>query len=152
MKRLYFLKITCIIVALSILSSCVTLNVTPIPNSTTLSILDKDRIEILGEAVGNAGGGRLWLLFIPFGWARDNWLKSRAMKNALKSYPNADGLMDATLDYHKVRVPLVLVTVVTKDVKVKGVAYHIRTDEEYEAYLKEKNGTVTSNDSTAVLP
>lgn len=101
-------------------------------------MLDKDRIEILGEAEGNAGGARLWLLFIPFGWASDKWLKSRAMKNALKSYPNTDGLLDATLDYYRVRVPLVLVTVVTKDVKVKGVAYHIRTDEEYEEFKKMK--------------
>ncbi|MBO5828481.1 MAG: hypothetical protein U0L67_06475 [Paludibacteraceae bacterium] len=137
-NKFYIKKILCFILSLSILTSCVTLDVNPIPNSTSLMMLDKDRIEILGEAEGNAGGARLWLLFIPFGWARDKWLKSRATKNALKSYPNADGLLDATLDYHRVRVPLVFLTVVTKDVKVKGVAYHIRTDEEYKEFKKKK--------------
>jgi len=112
--------------------------VTNIPNNTSISI-DKDRLQILGKADGSSGGSRVWLLFIPLGWAKDSWVEGRAYKKALKDYPNADGLLDQIQNYHKTSVPLIVVTPVVKVVKVTGTAYHIRTDAELAEYLKTKN-------------
>lgn len=132
------IKAVVVMMIVTSMSSCVTTRLTNVPNSSTISSLDKDRIEILGPAIGNAGGGRVWILFIPIGWGRDSWCESTAYKNALKSYPNADGIIEQTQSYHRVRVPLLVITPVVKKVEVRGTAYHIRTDAELEEYLKTK--------------
>ena len=124
---------------IALTTSCITTRVTTVPNSSTISSVEKDRIQILGNAEGNSGGAKVWLLFIPLGWAKDSWCEGRAYKKALKTYPNADGLLDQTENYHKTVVPLVVVTPVVKKVKITGTAYHIRTDAELEEYLKTKN-------------
>ena len=120
------------------ITSCVTNRVTNIPNSTTISSLEKDRIQILGQAEGNSAGAKVWLLFIPIGWAKDSWCEGRAYKKALKYYPNTNGLLEQIQTYHKTRVPLVVVTPIVKNVKLTGTAYHVRTDAELEEYLKTK--------------
>ncbi|MDR0803355.1 hypothetical protein [Fluviicola sp.] len=126
------------VVIATLTASCVTNRVITIPNSSTISNLEKDRIEVLGKTEGKSGGGRVWLLFIPIGWAKDSWCEGRAYKKALKSYSNADGLLEQTETYHKTVIPLIVVTPVVKKVKITGIAYHIRTDEELEEYLKTK--------------
>lgn len=129
MKKAFFL------LTFIILTSCVTSKLTEVPNTTTASI-DKDRIEILGKVEANSIGVRCWVTFIPLGWCRTSWVESRALKKALKKYPNADGLLDQTSHYHKTTIPLVVLTPQWKRSKVTGVAYHIRTDEEMEALKK----------------
>lgn|SRR5690554_3256281 len=124
-------------------TSCVTNRVTNVPNNTTIANVDKDRLQILGRVEGDSKGVRVWVLFIPLGWANDNWVEGRAYKKALRKYPNADGLIDQVQTYHRTTVPLVVVTPQVKVVNVTGVAYHIRTDEELEEYLKEKKSDQT---------
>lgn len=119
-------------------ASCITNRVTSIPNQSTVALIEKDRLEILGQAQGSSGGGRVWVLFIPLGWAMDSWIEGRAYKKALKVYPRTDGLLDQVQTYHKTTIPFILVTPQVKVVKVKGTAYHIRTDAELEEYLKNK--------------
>ena len=131
-------QILSILTVIALTTSCVTNLVTHVPNTTTISNIDKDRIQILGNAQGNSIGAKVWILFIPLGWAKDSWCKGRAYKKALNSLPNADGLIDQTQTYHKTSIPLVAVTPIVKKVKVSGTAYHLRTDEELEAYLKMK--------------
>jgi hypothetical protein len=133
--KIKFLSFATII---ALTTSCVTNRVTSIPNNTTVSSVDKDRLQILGQADGSSGGTRVWLLFIPLGWAKDSWVEGRAYKKALKDYPNADGLLDQVKTYHKTTIPLIVVTPQVKVAKVKGTAYHIRTDLELESYLKNK--------------
>ncbi len=133
--KIKFLSFATII---ALTTSCVTNRVTNIPNNTTVSSVDKDRLQILGQADGSSGGTRVWLLFIPLGWAKDSWVEGRAYKKALKDYPNADGLLDQVKTYHKTTIPLIVVTPQVKVAKVKGTAYHIRTDLELESYLKNK--------------
>ena len=130
------MKVKMITVATIILmtTSCVTSRVTNIPNNTTISSIEKDRIEILGKAEANSGGGRVWVLFIPLGWANDNWIEGRAYKKAIKDYPNTDGLIDQIQTYNKTTIPLIIVTPQVKTVKLTGTAYHIRTDAELEVY------------------
>ncbi|MBS1641572.1 MAG: hypothetical protein JSR11_03755 [Bacteroidetes bacterium] len=120
------------------MTSCVTNRVTNVPNPTTIATIEKDRLQILGPVEGNSGGGRVWLLFIPIGWAKDSWIEGRAYKNALKDFPNADGIIDQVQTYHKTTIPLVIVTPQAKAVKVKGTAYHLRNDAELQEYLKTK--------------
>ncbi len=131
-------KLITVVTIITLTTSCVTNRVTNIPNSSTISSIGEDRIEILGKAEGNSGGGRVWVLFIPLGWANDSWIEGRAYKKAIKNYPNADGLIDQTQTYLKTTVPLVVVTPQIKKVKVTGTAYHIRTDVELEEYRKNK--------------
>ncbi len=119
-------------------SSCITNRVKNIPNQTTVASVDKDRLQILGLAEGSSGGTRVWLLFIPLGWAKDSWVEGRAYKKAIKDYPNADGLLDQVQTYHKTTIPLIVITPQVKVVKVKGTAYHLRTDAELAEYLKTK--------------
>jgi|SRR5690554_85359 len=126
MKKLLFI-LSIIILSFS---SCVTNQLTQIPNSTTISSIPKDRIEILGETEGNSVGVRVWLTFIPVGWANTDWVKSRSYKKALKKYPNAHGLIDQSQNYHKTTVPLIVVTPQVKRMKTTGVAYRIKTEEE----------------------
>lgn len=126
------------VLVLITLTSCVTNIVKNVPNPTTIADIDKDRLEILGPAVGNAGGGRVWLLFIPIGWAKEDWMRGRAYKNALKDYPNANGLIDQIETFHKTSIPLVVVTPQVKKMKITGTAYHIRNDAELAEYLKTK--------------
>lgn len=133
-----FFKILVVTIIIALNSSCVTTRLTNIPNSSTIFALEKDRIEILGPAKGSSFGARMWLLFIPIGWGQDSRCESQAYKNALKSYSNADGLIDQTTNYHRTRVPLLIVTPVYKQVTVTGTAYHIRTDKELEEYLRTK--------------
>lgn len=135
MRRIRLIAISLI---LMLTVSCVTTRETNVPNSSTISNLEKDRIEVLGHVEGNSGGGRMWVLFIPLGWARDSWIEDRAYEKAMEKYTNADGLMEQKQTYHKTSVPLIVLTPQVKKVKVTGVAYHIRTDEELEAYLKNR--------------
>ena len=51
----------------TLVTSCITNRLTNIPNNSTVSSVDKDRIQILGKAEGNSGGGKVWVLFIPLG-------------------------------------------------------------------------------------
>jgi hypothetical protein len=132
-------KLIILLAIITFTTSCVTNRITNIPNMSTISNFEKDRIEILGKAEGSCGGGRVWVLFIPIGWAADNWLEGKAYKNALKNYPNADGLIDQIQTYHKTSVPLFVITPQVKLVKVTGTAYHIRNDAELQEYLKTKN-------------
>ena len=139
MLKQIFKKTIVVLLVATLTTSCVTTNMVKVPNSSTISSLDDDRIEILGAAKGSAGGARVWVLFIPIGWARDSWCEKAAYKNALKDYPNVDGLIDQTTSYHRTRVPLLFLTPVVKTMTVKGTAYHIRTDQELEEYQKTKN-------------
>lgn len=132
------IKLLSLVTIIVLMTSCVTNRVTNIPNQTTVANVDKDRLQILGQADGSSGGTRVWLLFIPLGWAKDSWVEGRAYKNATKDYPNADGLLDQVQTYHKTTIPLIVVTPQVKVVKVKGIAYHIRTDAELAEYLKTK--------------
>ena len=127
-----------IIAAIMLVTSCVTTRVTNIPNNSTISSIDKNRIEILGKASASSVGGRLWILFIPLGWAKDSWIEGQAYKKALKKYPNADGLIDQIQNYNKTTVPLIVVTPQVKTIKITGTAYHIRTDKELKEYRKNK--------------
>ncbi len=122
----------------TLMTSCITNRVTNIPNNTSVASVDKDRVQILGQADGSSGGTRVWVLFIPLGWAKDSWVEGRAYKKALKDYPNADGLLDQVQTYHKTTIPLIVVTPHVKVAKVKGTAYHLRTDAELAEYLKTK--------------
>ena len=133
--KIKFLSFAAII---ALTTSCVTNRVTNIPNNTSASSVDKDRLQILGKAEGHSGGTRVWVLFVPVGWAKDSWVKGRAYKKALRDYSNADGLLDQVETYHKTTIPLIVVTPQVKAVKVTGTAYHIRTDAELEEYLKNK--------------
>ncbi len=108
-------------------------------NNSTISSIEKDRVEILGKAEGTSVGARLWVLFIPLGWAQNNWVEGRAYKKALNFYPNADGLINQTQTYHKTSIPLVVVTPQVKKVKLTGTAYHIRTDQELKVYRANKS-------------
>lgn len=132
-------KLIRLTIIISLTTSCITNRVTNIPNSSTISSVEQDRIQILGKATGNSGGGRVWVLFIPIGWAKDTWVEGRAYKNAIRNYPNADGLIDQTQTYHKTTIPLIVITPQIKTVNVTGTAYHIRTDVELQEYLKSKN-------------
>ncbi|WP_317897087.1 hypothetical protein [Aurantibacillus circumpalustris] len=132
------MKLLLIGMVIVLTNSCITNRVTNVPNTTTISSNEKDRLQILGKAEGSSVGARVWILFIPLGWAGDNWVKGRAYKKALKFYPNADGLIDQVQTYHKTSVPLIVVTPQVKFAKVKGTAYHIRTDAELDDYLKNK--------------
>ena len=131
-------KIISFATLIALTTSCVTNRVTNIPNNTSASSVDKDRLEILGKAEGHSAGVRVWVLFIPLGWAKDGWVKGRAYKKALRDYPNADGLLDQVESYHKTTVPLIAITPTVKAVKTTGTAYHIRTDAELAEYLKNK--------------
>lgn len=122
------------------MTSCVTTNVTDIPNTTTIFNVERDRVQILGEVEGKAKGARVWLLFIPIGWAKDSWVKGKAYQRALKIYPNADGIIDKVQTYQKITVPLIAITPQVKAVTLKGTAYHLRTDAELEEYLKRTKG------------
>ncbi len=130
--------ITLVSFILILTTSCVTNRLTNIPNNTTVSSVDNDRIQILGKVEGKSAGVRVWLIFIPLGWAKDSWIEGRSYKKALRVYSNADGLLDQIQKYHKTRVPLFVLTPVVKVVKVTGTAYHIRTDEELDEHLKNK--------------
>jgi hypothetical protein len=130
------MKNTLFILSLIVLTSCVTNKLTEIPNNSTFSSLDEDRIEILGNVEANSAGVRVWVTFIPIGWCRTSWVETRALKKAMNKYPNADGLIDQKRHYHKTTVPLIVLTPQVKRSKVTGVAYHIRTDEEMEELKK----------------
>ena len=132
------IKLLSLATIIALTTSCITNRVTNVPNQTTVASVDKDRLQILGQADGSSGGTRVWLLFIPLGWAKDSWVEGRAYKKAIKDYPNADGLLDQVQTYHKTTIPLIVVTPQVKVVKVKGTAYHLRTDAELAEYLKTK--------------
>jgi len=131
-------KITIFLLIVLSLSSCVTTKFWDIPNNSTISTLEKDRIEILGQTEGSADGGRVWILFIPIGWGKNSWVESTAYERALKTYPNTDGLINQTKTYRRTSVPLIVITPVVKKATVKGTAYHIRSDAELDEYLKAK--------------
>lgn len=121
-----------------IFSSCVTSKITNVPNTTQIENFEKDRVEILGNVEGKSVGIRVWVLFIPLGWAKNSWVEGHAYKKSLKVYPQADGIIDQVKTFNKTTIPLVVITPQVKIAKVKGTAYHIRTDIELENYLKSK--------------
>lgn len=129
MKKV-LIKLTVFFSVIIVLFSCVTSRITNVPNPSSISSLNSEKIEILGHVEGISPGARLWVTFIPIGWGRDSWCESRAYKKALKKFPNADGIMDQVITYYRMRIPLIVLTPVYKSVTLKGVAYRLKTDQE----------------------
>ncbi len=123
-------------------SACVEHSVFPRPND--MISVPKENVEILGHTEGKTGGGRIWILFIPIGWGRDEVLETIAYKKALKHMPNAEGLIDKKVTYTRVRVPLVLVTYVGKAIKIEGTAFRIKTNTDYQQEITNKT-TINNN-------
>ena len=131
-------KVIILLVFAIALGSCITNKITNIPDSRSIENIDKDRIEILGHVEVKSAGFRTWILFVPVGWCNAEWIEKRALKKALKEYPGTEGLLNQTQYYDRVRVPLVVITPVSKKITITGQAYRIRTDAELKEYLKNK--------------
>lgn len=82
--------------------------------------------ETKGRVEGKAISERVWILFIPIGGISDQGLYNRAYKKATEEKADADGVTSQIVEYHKVKIPLLLFTYVHKDLTVSGTAYKIK--------------------------
>jgi len=111
------------------LSSCVTSKGKMIAHNQVMPS-ERSSYTVLGETSAVSAAPKFWVLFIPFGGSSDQGLYDRAYKKATKEFKGVNGLMSEQIEYKKVKVPLLLFTFVYKQVKVTGVAYHIKNDVE----------------------
>jgi hypothetical protein len=125
MKRVMYLLF---VVAIT-LSSCVTSKGSMVAHNQVLPV-ERSSYTVLGETSAVSAAPKFWVLFIPFGGSSDQGLYDRAYKKAIRELKGANGLMSEQIEYKKVKVPLLLFTFVYKQVKVTGVAYHIKNDVE----------------------
>ena len=139
--------IVCLLFLAFLCSSCVEHTILPRP-ADTISESVRNNVEILGHTEAKTGGGRLWILFIPFGWGKEEVMETIAYKKALKKIPNADGLIDQKVTYTRVRVPLVVVTFVGKSIKVEGTAYRIKSDREKQNQSPNDKIIININNNT----
>ena len=125
MKKLIYL----ILVIPLLFGSCVTSKGRMVAHAQVLPS-ERSSYTILGETSAVSFAPKLWILFIPFGGSSDQGLYDRAYKKSLREFKGANGLMSEQIEYKKVKLPLLVVTFVYKQVKVTGVAYHIKNDVE----------------------
>ena len=113
---------------------------------------ERSSYTILGETSAVSFAPKLWILFIPFGGSSDQGLYDRAYKKSLREFKGANGLMSEQIEYKKVKLPLLVVTFVYKQVKVTGVAYHIKNDVDRKNDLQIKSlNTLVDNKLSKVL-
>ena len=81
--------------------------------TSTESIVPADRnsYSVLNKVSGNASSFRVWVFFIPIGGISDRGLYDRAYKDAVEG---TDGILLPHYTYKKVKIPLIVLTFVSK--------------------------------------
>lgn len=92
--------------ALLLLVSLCSCRARPASLAPSTTPVNKGDYVILGDAIGHSFGAMLFIIPVPF---RPR-LAETARDNAIASYPGADGLVNVSMDYRIVYLPLVTLT------------------------------------------
>jgi uncharacterized membrane protein len=84
-----------------------------------------EKYDVKDRVYGSASAEKLWIFFIPIGGSSDQGLYNRAYRRALEG-KNADGVTSQIVEYKKIKIPLIFITYVHKDLTIRGRAYTIK--------------------------
>ena len=95
---------------------------------------DRDTYSVLNKVSGKASSFRIWILFIPIGGISDRGLYDRAYKDAVEG---TDGLLLPHYTFKKVKIPLIITTLVFKSARVEGTSFILKSDSEFRIEKKQ---------------
>jgi len=86
----------------------------------------KDDYEIIGDAFGLSKSRDIRIFGINFGNTSDQQLYNDAYRTAVGMKYKIDGLLNERYEYKETTLPFVIFTIINKEVRIIGKAYHIK--------------------------
>ncbi|MCC5916058.1 MAG: hypothetical protein JJU02_01890 [Cryomorphaceae bacterium] len=137
-----------------IFSSCTLSEGTIHSQEINLKPFNRGEYVVMDRAKGEAVSKRFWLLFIPIGGLTDETLNARAYNDAMQKAidVDADGLLQPRFTYVRKVYPFLIFTYTKKVAVVDGRAFRIKTESEYQQFLKEESERFRLMHSVSEIP